>query len=97
MSEKILNLEIITPEDIKLQEKVKLLEIPGAMGRLGILPDHARLLTTVEAGQVKVLLADDRVISMSVGDGLLEVDNNNIIFLADSVEQIYDTQLVGLE
>jgi len=90
-----LELEIITPEGIEYKEEIKFLGIAGPLGRLGILPDHADLLTTVETGEVKIVLSDDRVFYMASGEVLLEVDSNKVTLLSDSIEEIYKTQLMG--
>jgi F-type H+-transporting ATPase subunit epsilon len=87
MEEKILHLEIITPEQIKFKDKIKVLVAPGALGSLGILPDHAPLLTILETGEVKIRLLDNTELYFIIGGGLLEVNSNNLTLLADSAQK----------
>lgn len=60
---------------------------PGEIGYLGILANHAPLVTTLVAG--KISIKDDAgktTVLHSKGGGLLEVLKNKAILLLDSVE-----------
>ena len=51
MSENKLKLSIVTPERLVLTEEVDQVNIPGVEGDLGILYDHAPILTTMRPGR----------------------------------------------
>lgn len=87
MEDKFLNLEVVTPEAIKYDGKISLLIVPGALGRLGILPGHASLVTVTEKGNIMIRLPDSREIYMKTGEGLLEVHSNKITLLVDSARE----------
>ncbi len=62
---------------------------PGVEGQLGILPEHAALLTALKMGGLRVKLgsAEDTIF---VSGGFMEVYNNTVTVLADIAEQSYD-------
>ena len=59
---------------------------PGALGYLGILTDHAPLVTTLVPGNVVVRDSSGATtIFRSTGGGLLEVRKNKVVLLLDEV------------
>ncbi|HJL73291.1 MAG TPA: ATP synthase F1 subunit epsilon, partial [Nitrospinaceae bacterium] len=47
-----LQLSIVTPERLVVNEDVDQVNVPGVEGDLGILYDHASILTTMRPGQL---------------------------------------------
>ena len=47
-----ISLRVVTPVRLVLEEQVDELTAPGPLGQLGILPDHAALMTTLDIGQL---------------------------------------------
>ena len=89
MAENKLQLSIVTPERLVLNEDVDQVNVPGVEGDLGILYDHAPILTTMRAGQFSYELLGEKgreTIRMIVSGGYLEVTDNRVIVLAESVE-----------
>jgi F-type H+-transporting ATPase subunit epsilon len=81
-----LHLEITTAERVVYSGDVQLVLAPGAEGQLGILPDHASLMTTLEPGEM-VLRVDGEDTYMAVTGGFLEVTANQVTVLADACER----------
>ena len=54
MSEKLI-LSIVTPEKLLVSEEVDQVNVPGSEGDLGILYDHAPILTNLRSGRVTIL------------------------------------------
>ena len=82
-----LRLEIITAERIVLTEDaVTSVQVPAADGRVGILPRHAPLMTTLAPGEL-VMRKEEESESFFVTGGFLEVRNNHIAVLADASER----------
>jgi F-type H+-transporting ATPase subunit epsilon len=72
-----------------LNEEVDQVNAPGVEGDLGILYDHAPLLTTMRAGRFSYELFGEKgreTINMIVSGGYLEVTDNRVIVLAETVE-----------
>ena len=89
MAENKLQLSIVTPERLVLNEDVDQVNVPGIEGDLGILYDHAPILTTMRAGRFSYELLGEKgreTIQMIVSGGYLEVTDNRVIVLAEAVE-----------
>ena len=78
-------LEIATPERLLVQEQVTEAQIPGAEGMLGILPEHAPLLSELGTGQLSYRTRDGQR-SIVVSGGWLQVLQNHVRVLADRAE-----------
>ena len=89
MAENKLQLSIVTPERLVLSENVDQVNVPGVVGDLGILYDHAPILTTMRAGRFSYELLGEKgreITHMIVSGGYLEVTDNRVIVLAETVE-----------
>ena len=90
-----MHLEIITPEKKIYTGEVDLINLPGSDGFFGILKDHAALVSTLKAGDIKIVETDDNSEKVfPVKGGVIEVNNNNIIVLA---EQLYRINIIEKE
>jgi len=58
--------------------------VSGSGGELGIYPRHAPLMTTLKAGEVRVLKPDDEELTFIIGGGILEVMPHLVTVLADT-------------
>jgi F-type H+-transporting ATPase subunit epsilon len=83
-----LHLEIITPAKPFFKGVIKSVTVPGTAGSFQVLVNHAPLLSTLEVGEVKIELPDGSRKEYTVGGGTIEVENNRILILADSIEAI---------
>lgn len=79
-------LSIVTPEQVFLEDDVKSLIVPGTEGYLGVLSNHAPLITALRPGKIEYRDASDVVQVLAVSGGFLEVSHNIATLLADSVE-----------
>ncbi len=80
-------LSIVTPEQVFLEEDIKSLVVPGTEGYLGVLSNHAPLITALKPGRIEYRDATDTVQILAVSGGFLEVSNNVATLLADTVER----------
>ena len=87
-----INLEIITPEKIIYKDSVDSITIPGTKGMFQVLKDHAPLMSTIEIGVITIKKNDENSYLTTAG-GTIEVLNNNVLILADSVEVIADIDI----
>ena len=93
MAENKLKLSIVTPEKFVLNEDVDQVNVPGVEGDFGILYDHAPILTTMRPGQFSYKMDGEKgkeTICMIISGGYLEVTDNRVIVLAESVEFLDD-------
>ena len=91
------NVSIVTPEKIFYEGEVSSLIIPGSEGYLGVLTDHAPLITAVVPGKVSLTDNEGGEVSMAVSFGFFEVSSNHATLLADSVEYIDDIDIERAE
>jgi F-type H+-transporting ATPase subunit epsilon len=81
-----MQLEIITPDQKIFTGEVKLVKVPGSKGSFEILKNHAPIISTLEQGEIKIISQQDRIINYEISGGVIEVKQNNIIILAESVK-----------
>lgn len=78
--------EIVTPERRLFSEEVDYVSLPGREGVMGIMNNHAPVLTVLSFGEVYVRKGDETQY-FAVGGGLAEVQPDKVIILADSAER----------
>ena len=88
MSQK-LTLSIVTPEKQLVAEEVDQVNVPGTEGDLGILYDHAPLLTNLRSGQLSYE-KDGETVALVVSGGYLEVTDNRVTVLAETGEFLHE-------
>jgi len=91
---KQLQLKIVTPEKLILDEMVNGVVVPTLEGELTILPDHIPIIAGITSGDI-VAISNGEYVPMAVVGGFLEVkkdekDNTIVAILADFVEHIGD-------
>ncbi len=79
-------LSIVTPEKVFYEAEVKSLILPGSEGYLGVLPDHAPLITTLKPGKLQFRDGDDKLHILAVSNGFLEVSRNKANLLVEAAE-----------
>ena len=80
-----ISLRVVTPVRLVLEEQVDELTAPGPLGQLGILPDHAALMTTLEIGQLGYRKSGVSSV-VTVTGGYAEVLDNVVTVLANAAE-----------
>lgn len=77
--------DIITQERTVYSEQADYVSLPGTEGIMGILPNHAPLLTALAFGEVMIRKDGDEHY-FAIGGGFAEVQPDKVIVLADSAE-----------
>ena len=92
-----MKLEILTPDAKLFEGNASYLQVPGTDGQLGILNNHAALITSLGEGSIKIksdgepieLLesrlskAADCDFAFNVNGGTVEILNNTVVILAE--------------
>ncbi len=78
-------LKVVTPVRLVLDEQVDELTAPGPLGQLGILPDHAALMTTLDIGQLRYRKSGANP-AITITGGYAEVLANVVTVLANAAE-----------
>jgi F-type H+-transporting ATPase subunit epsilon len=86
-------LTIVTPEKIFYEGDVVSLIAPGSEGHLGVLTDHAPLITGLAPGKLTVKDQKNQELDLAIGGGFMEVFKNHVTILAHSIEFLDDIDL----
>ncbi len=91
MSTKKIQLKIVTPEKLILDEMVDFVVLPTTEGEITILPDHIAIIGTMKSGDI-VAHSNGEEIPLAVVGGFLEVRTENglttVAILADFAEHV---------
>jgi F-type H+-transporting ATPase subunit epsilon len=79
----MMNLEIVSPEKKLYKGSVRLVQVPGKKGSFEVLENHAPIISTLEAGSVKIETNNNDVQYFEITGGVIEVKKNNIIVLVE--------------
>lgn len=81
------DIEIATPERLLTREKAIRAQIPAKDGYIGVLPDHAPLLSELGIGALTYTTPEDHRFSIAISGGYLEILDNVVRVLSDVAEK----------
>jgi F-type H+-transporting ATPase subunit epsilon len=73
--------ELITPEGVAYAGDAEVLVVPGAAGELGILANHAPLISLLKPGETRITDESGTVKRYATDDGYVQVRANRAIVL----------------
>jgi F-type H+-transporting ATPase subunit epsilon len=78
--------QIVTPEKEVFKGEVDMVIVPGALGEMGVLPNHHPLMSSLEPGEIR-LKDGEKEYFYTVFGGFIEIEKGSrVVILADSVE-----------
>lgn len=80
------NAQILTPNGSLFEGEVTGVKLPGTQGSFEVKANHAAIVSTLEKGNVLVRKNDGDT-TFSISGGFVEVNNNKLTLLAESVEE----------
>jgi F-type H+-transporting ATPase subunit epsilon len=86
MSETGFRLTVLTEEKAVIDETVNSITVPGTEGYLGVLRNHAALVTALQPGVLTVTPLDGDPRIFAVSGGFIEINRNTATVLADTLE-----------
>jgi F-type H+-transporting ATPase subunit epsilon len=93
-----LDVEIVTPEGSVLQERARMIVVPGAEGELGVLPRHAPLIAELNPGETRVRLGDEAEFQrFATGPGYFKVQGDSAVVLVDSAVAVDAIDIAAAE
>jgi F-type H+-transporting ATPase subunit epsilon len=81
-----IQLEIVTPERLVVNDTAEYIEIPGRSGYLGVLPGHTPLITELAVGEISYRNGSQTK-RLAVAWGFAEVLQNKVTILAETAEK----------
>lgn len=88
--------EIVSQDRMVYQGDADIVVLPGTEGEMGILPNHAPLLTTLKIGIIKVR-SHGREEVFTVAGGIAEVQPDIVTVLADAAENVEEIDVARAE
>ncbi len=85
-----LHLTITTPERIVYEGDVQSVTVPTIDGEIGVLPHHVPLVSVLAAGELHAITTTGESQPMAVSGGFIEVNDNNVVILADTAEHAHE-------
>jgi F-type H+-transporting ATPase subunit epsilon len=80
-------LEIVTAERVLFDGEVETVIAPGREGELGVLQQHAALMTTLQPGELRYRTTGGES-CLVVSGGFMEIQGDRVVVLADAAEHI---------
>ena len=88
--------EIVSQDRMVFEGDADIVVIPGSDGEMGILPNHAPLLSTLNYGVIRVRLGNNEE-DFTVAGGVVEVQPDIITILADAAENVREIDVQRAE
>ncbi len=86
---KPLHLSIVTPEKLFYHGEVVSVVLTAGLGSMGILADHAPLVSTVKAGRITAKSTSfEPLVFDLLTDGFLKISQNKATVIVDAVERV---------
>jgi F-type H+-transporting ATPase subunit epsilon len=82
----MIRLSIATPEIVVYDADVYSVSVPGYLGYMQILPNHAPIITALRAGKVTFQSKENQQVTYAITGGFFEFSQNQASILADSVQ-----------
>ncbi len=78
-----MHIEIITPEATLFQGEATYVFLPGSDGSLGIMKNHAPLISSLKKGTLRIKDQAGKEMKFEVKGGTVEVMKNKVVVLAE--------------
>ncbi len=88
--------EIVSQDRMVFEGDADIVIIPGESGEMGILPNHAPLLSTLKIGIIKVR-SSEKEEDFTISGGIVEIQPDVITILADAAENVREIDIARAE
>ena len=94
-----MTVQVVTPDGLKYDHHASFIHAVTKDGQIGILPGHINLIAPLEVEELKVRRVDDEshVDWIAVNGGIIEVKDDFITIIANSVERDRDIDVSRAE
>lgn len=82
----LLEVSLLTPQKTEVQVQARRLLTPGALGCLDLGYNHAPLISSLEAGVVRIEKADGTLLVYRIAKGYLQFVNNTAVVFSEQFE-----------
>ena len=88
----VMNIRVLTPDRIICSTTAEEIVLPGLTGQVGVLDDHAALITALDTGLLRIK-SNEKWTPIILCGGLAEIDQNQITVLVNDVEELHKIEL----
>lgn len=88
--------EIVSQDRMVWEGDAEIVILPGVAGQLGVLPNHAPLLTNLQLGVLTVRVKNEEL-HFTIAGGVAEVQPNLITVMADAAENVMEIDVSRAE
>ena len=86
-----IHVDVVSVEELIFSGDANFVILPGELGELGIYPGHTQLITRIKPGIVRIkIVGQDEEEFLFVAGGLIEVQPDKVIILADTATRGVD-------
>jgi F-type H+-transporting ATPase subunit epsilon len=87
-----MNIRVLTPDRVICSTTADEVVLPGLTGQIGVLEDHASLITALDTGLLRIKL-NNKWTPIILCGGLAEIDRNRVTVLVNDVEELVTLDL----
>ena len=87
-----MKLEIVTPGGVIYDGDIKQVTLPGEQGEFGVLPEHASLVSLLDAGVIDIETAEGKDVVVAIKSGYVKIDENKALCIVDGAVALNDEE-----
>ncbi len=81
-----MNIQILTPSGKVFEGQGSSVRVPGTGGQFEVLENHAAIVSSLDAGTIRMILADGSTKNVEIQSGFIEVLKNEVALLVTMQE-----------
>lgn len=89
--------EVVTPDGPLFTGEAETVVVPGEAGELGVLANHAPLVSGLRAGETRVTVSEGQVRRWATADGFVQVRRNRAVVLVGEAVAAEDIDRAAAE
>ncbi|MCB4743090.1 MAG: F0F1 ATP synthase subunit epsilon [Sulfurovum sp.] len=79
----LMKLEVVTPNGVIFNDKIRQVTLPGSEGEFGVLPAHATLVSLLDTGVIEIVRANGVELAVAINSGYVKVDEEKTTCIVD--------------
>jgi len=79
----LMKLEIVTPDGMIFDADVKQVTLPGSEGEIGVLANHATLVSLLDTGVIVIEKSDGGELAVAINSGYVKVEEEKTTCIVD--------------
>jgi len=84
--EKLINIEIVTPQKVVFSGKAQSVTLPGSLAPFQVLYNHAPIVSSLDLGIIRIVDENNKKLFYASNSGFAEVSKNNVSILVEKAD-----------